>query len=105
MQTVYCLSLAAIAAICAVAVLHPRYQDNLGQRIGMAITCIASVAEIWAATQSPERMNATALFAAGVALFAASTVWKKFQADRQQARSVNASPTASPAPAPAPGSR
>ena len=94
MQTVYCLSLAAIAAICALGVLHPRYQDNLGQRIGMATTCIASVAEIWAATQSPERMNASALFAAGVALFAASTVWKKIRADRRHAQKISASRTA-----------
>lgn len=95
MQTVYCLSLVAIAVVCAVAVLHPRYEDNLGQRVGMATTCIASVAEIWATTQSPERMNATALFAAGVALFATATVWKKIKEDRRRARAaVNASRTA-----------
>jgi hypothetical protein len=94
MQTVYCLSLAAIAVICALAVLHPRYHDNLGQRIGMAITCIASVAEIWATAQSPERMNASALFAAGVALFGTATLWKKIKDDRRRARSINASRTA-----------
>jgi hypothetical protein len=74
---VYAASLAIIAVVCALAVLHPRYEDNLVQRIGMATACLGSVAELVALMAKADRFNAGAVTLAGVAAFAIGTVWKK----------------------------
>lgn len=79
MATAYSFFLACIAAVCVVGVLHTRYHDNLGQRIGMGIACIGAVAEIFANHFGSPRMNAATVLAAGVALFALATVWKKWR--------------------------
>lgn len=44
MQTISLLLLAALAVMCAVGALHPRFEDNTFQRIGMGCVCLSSVA-------------------------------------------------------------
>lgn len=63
-----------VALMCVVGVLSPVYEDNIAQRIGMALTCFGVLAranEIWyfeaVAPVSLMAHIGLALFAAGVA--------------------------------------
>ena len=42
MATLYTLALLIVALVCALGVLHPRYEDTLLQRIGMAVACLGA---------------------------------------------------------------
>lgn len=79
MAAAYSVSLVCIALVCIFGVLNSRYQDTLGQRIGMGIACIGAIAELYALHAGVCRVNASTVFASGVAVFALSTCWKKWR--------------------------
>ena len=88
--TLYCALLAVVAFICALAVLHPRYEDNLLQRVGMAITCIGATAQIFVTWAGMYGMHSRLFLVAGVAIFAVGTLWKHFLRCRRAAISAAA---------------
>lgn len=74
-----CLCLSFVAVICMVGCFSPRYDDNMLQRIGMAVLgmgCIARVQSIWAAEVVA---NDWFLVHGGMALVAAGTAWKLYR--------------------------
>lgn len=77
MQVLYLLALLVTSVVCLLGVLHPRYQDNLLQRLGMAVACLGAVAELWTTLEGVVRVNAHIVSSVGVALFAVGTVLKK----------------------------
>lgn len=79
MVTLYTLALLTVAAICALGVFHPRYEDTLLQRIGMAVACLGAVAELAALWHGYDRINAHITTTLGAALFALGTVVKKWR--------------------------
>jgi hypothetical protein len=44
MATISVFCLVVVAVLCAVGALHPHYNDNLLQRVGMGATCLSSLA-------------------------------------------------------------
>lgn len=44
MQTISLFLLASIAVLCAVGALHPKFEDNTFQRVGMGCVCLSSIA-------------------------------------------------------------
>lgn len=79
MAAAYSISLLCIAVVCIVGVLNTRYHDTLGQRLGMGVACIGAVAELYALMAGSCSSNASTVLAAGVALFAVCTLWKKYR--------------------------
>lgn len=79
MATLYILALLIVALVCALGVLHPRYEDTLLQRIGMAVACLGAVAELAALWHGYDRINAHITTTLGAALFALGTVVKKWR--------------------------
>jgi len=79
MNATYTVSLMCIIAVCIVGVLNPRYHDTLGQRIGMGLACIGAVGELYALMAGVCKLNASTVLVGGVALFAVSTLWKKYR--------------------------
>ncbi len=65
-----------VAVMCVIGVLSPIYEDNLAQRLGMALTCLGVLAranEVWYS----EAVAPVSLMAhAGLALFAAGVTFK-----------------------------
>lgn len=86
MATLYTLALLIVAAVCALGVLHPRYEDTLLQRIGMAVACLGAVAELAALWHGYDRINAHITTTLGAALFALGTVVKKWRGPRMGRR-------------------
>lgn len=43
MATLSLISLAIVALLCAIGTLHPAYEDNTLQRVGMGCVCLSSV--------------------------------------------------------------
>ena len=87
---VFALSTVLILAICVIGVLHPRYEDNLVQRLGMAVAALGGVAELWWLYQGQFMPDETDIvFSGGVALFALGTVLKKILAPRKRRRSTD----------------
>lgn len=89
MTAVYILSLLAIAGVCALGVLHPRYEDTLTQRIGLAVACLGAVAELAALLQAMAPLTARPITTAGVALFALGTVLKKWRGPCMRRRATD----------------
>lgn len=79
MGFLYIAELTIVAFICLLGVLHPRYEDNLLQRVGMACTCIGCMAQILILWRDHEGANALTVTMAGVSAFAIGTVWKKWR--------------------------
>lgn len=79
MTSLYILALLTVALVCALGVLHPRYEDTLLQRIGMAVACLGAVAELAALWHGYDRINAHITTTLGAALFALGTVVKKWR--------------------------
>jgi len=86
MATLYTLALLIVAAVCALGVLHPRYEDTLLQRIGMAVACLGAMAELAALWHGYDRINAHITTTTGAALFALGTVLKKWRGPRMGRR-------------------
>jgi hypothetical protein len=86
MATLYILALLIVALVCALGVLHPRYEDTLLQRIGMAVACLGAVAELAALWHGYDRINAHITTTTGAALFALGTVVKKWRGPRMGRR-------------------
>lgn len=86
MATLYTLALLIVALVCALGVLHPRYEDTLLQRIGMAVACLGAVAELAALASGYDRINAHITTTLGAALFALGTVVKKWRGPRMGRR-------------------
>lgn len=86
MAALYTLALLIVAAISALGVLHPRYEDTLLQRIGMAVACLGAVAELAALASGHDRINAHITTTLGAALFALGTVLKKWRGPRMGRR-------------------
>lgn len=87
---VFAISVAAILAVCVLGVLHPRYEDNLVQRAGMAVAALGALAELWWQYHGHFKPDAAdVVFAGGVALFAIGTVLKKVLAPRRRRRSTD----------------
>lgn len=86
MATLYTLALLIVAAVCALGVLHPRYEDTLLQRIGMAVACLGAVGELAALWHGYDRINANITTTTGAALFALGTVLKKWRGPRMGRR-------------------
>ena len=76
MELIYCTALSVVSMVCGLAVLHPRYEDNLVQRIGLALAGVGSFGLTLAILLGAQQLNASTLFAVGVAVFALGTVWK-----------------------------
>ncbi|MBI3103252.1 MAG: hypothetical protein HYY98_17120 [Burkholderiales bacterium] len=86
MATIYTLALLIIAAVSALGVLHPRYEDTLLQRVGMAVACLGAVAELAALASGYDRINAHITTSTGAALFALGTMLKKWRGPRMGRR-------------------
>lgn len=89
MAALYTLALLIVALVCALGVLHPRYEDTLLQRIGMAVACLGAVAELAALASGYDRINAHITTTLGAALFALGTVVKKWRGPRMGRRSTD----------------
>lgn len=89
MTLVYCFALALVSVVCAIGVLHPRYNDNLMERVGMAATCLGGIGEISSTLRGLERLNAASLFVCGVAVFAIGSLWKHRAGQRDRRRVVS----------------
>ena len=74
--TVYCVALLIVAVICAGAVLYHRYDDNLLQRIGMAVICLGAIGEVFSSPSSSSHSNSALLLALGLASFAIGSCWR-----------------------------
>lgn len=86
MPALYTLALLVVALVCALGVLHPRYEDTLLQRVGMAVACLGAVAELAALASGYDRINAHITTTLGAALFALGTVLKKWRGPRMRRR-------------------
>lgn len=76
MGAVYYVSLLIVAVVCAVAVLHHRYDDNLLQRIGMSLICIGAIGEVFSSSRPVTHSNSGLLIAIGLACFALGSCWR-----------------------------
>lgn len=86
----YAVCVGIVLAVCVLGVLHPRYEDNLIQRIGLSVGALGSMAELWFFVF--ERFvpdAADLLFAGGVALFCIGTVIKKWRGPKLRRRSTD----------------
>jgi hypothetical protein len=72
MNAILLLACGITACACIVGALHPRFDDNLAQRCGMAGIALACVSIAYAGNTSP---STTALML-GLACYAAGTVFK-----------------------------
>ena len=67
-----------VAVMCVVGTLSKTYDDNLLQRVGMALICLGVLSranEIWYFRAVPPELLVTHI---GLALFAAGTMFKTF---------------------------
>ncbi len=69
MQTLSLIFFAALAVLCAVGALHPRFEDNTFQRIGMGCVCLSSVALIDHVTRYGGTSPACTLMAGGLVVY------------------------------------
>lgn len=86
MELLYCITLSVVAIVCAIAVLHRNYDDNLLQRLGMALTSFGAVGDVFAASNNAHSHNALTLLAVGLALFALGSVWRHRPGQRERRR-------------------
>lgn len=79
------LCLAIVGGLCAVGVFHPRYQDTLGERIGMSLVglwCLARLPVKLASGAATEPVHL--MLQVGMASFALGMAWAKWRAHRRQ---------------------
>lgn len=70
---IFCLS--AVAMLCAIGALHPRFEDNTLQRIGMGVVCVASVSLAEQCTRGPIPV-ACGLMSIGLFAYSAGVAFK-----------------------------
>lgn len=82
MATLSLISLCIVALLCAIGALHPAYQDNTLQRIGMGCVCLASVGLMDHVWRFGGVSFACALMSIGLLLFSIGVLIKvlKFKA-------------------------
>lgn len=76
MQTISLIFLALLAFMCAVGALHPRFEDNTFQRIGMGCVCLSSVALFDHVYRQGGASPAYTLMAGGLLVYALGVVIK-----------------------------
>lgn len=76
MHTVSLISLAMVALMCAVGALHPRFEDNTFQRIGMGCVCLSSVALFDHVSRYGGASPACTLMAVGLVMYGAGVAVK-----------------------------
>lgn len=84
------LLLAILASVCAIGACHPAYDDNLLQRLGLGVICLACVAlgaHVWATRAV---LPACFLMACGLVLFAAGVVVKVWRFSREARQPLEA---------------
>ncbi len=70
------ICLVLVAILCAVGTFHPAYDDNLLQRVGMAMVSVASVALWHHVRQQGTAPPACFLMASGLLMFALGVAQK-----------------------------
>lgn len=82
MATLSLISLFVVALLCAIGALHPAYQDNTLQRLGMGCVCLASVGLMDHVWKFGGVSFACSLMSVGLLLFAIGVLAKvvKFRA-------------------------
>lgn len=81
MTTLSIICLAVVSLACAVGVFHHRYDDTLGERVGMSCIGIWSIAALAAKLldrHEPELLQV--MLHVGLASFAAGMAWAKWRA-------------------------
>jgi len=72
--SIFCL--AVVAAMCAIGALHPRFNDNLLQRVGMGAICLANIALAHHVMQLDRVDPSCLVLAGGMLAFAVGTAQK-----------------------------
>ncbi len=76
MVTVSLICLSIVAVLCLIGALHPAYDDNLLQRIGMGCICLSSIALMEHVYRYGGASSACSLMAIGMLMFALGVVLK-----------------------------
>lgn len=84
----YLLVLAAVAVICLVLVLSPRYDDTLLQRLGMIASSLGAFGEVNAVMRERSSSTATIVISVGVALYIIGTLRKRSVLKRHNRRAL-----------------
>lgn len=82
MATLSLISLAIVALLCAIGALHPAYEDNTLQRLGMGCICLSSIGLMDHVWKYGGVSFACSLMSLGLLLFALGVLIKvlKFKA-------------------------
>lgn len=75
----YMASLALIALLSLVAVLHNSFNDNLVQRVGLSLACLGAMARFWHGLDGLELPAPKYLFTYGIAIYGLGTAYKCWQ--------------------------
>lgn len=76
MQTLSLIFLGLLALMCAVGALHPRFEDNTFQRIGLGCVCLSSVALLDHVSRYGGASPACTLMAGGLLVYGVGVAHK-----------------------------
>ena len=89
---VYMLALAIIAIISLAAIVHPQFNDNFLQRLGLAVAAFGAILRMWTLHTGEDSQPLRYLLTYGIAVYALGTAlkWRGFnRVDRTQRRRTN----------------
>lgn len=76
-HALYLIALVTVCALGTAAVLCRKYDDNIVQRTGIAMTCLAAVGRLFELDMMPEQNNHVRyLMVYGVAVYCVGTAYK-----------------------------
>lgn len=77
MSSLYLAAVVIIGIVSLVGVMHPRYQDNFLQRLGMILMFLGAIGVTRALSMGGSSLNAASLMTWGMALYAVGTFFKQ----------------------------
>ncbi len=83
------VSLSLVAALCVVGVFHPRFDDTLGQRVGMSLIGIWCILRVQAKLTAFDTEPVHLILHVGLACYACGTALKVWRARRGSRTGMN----------------
>lgn len=79
---IYCIALAIIAAVSLAALYHPKFFDNILQRLGLVLTCFGASLRLYTVLQGDDLPGLRYLLTIGIAVYAIGTAQKFWKFNR-----------------------
>lgn len=81
-QTSYIIALAVIATLSLAAIVHPRFLDNMLQRVGLVMTAFGALLRMYTYAQGEDLLALRYILTYGIAVYALGTALKFWRFNR-----------------------